>query len=254
MRLSRDAVEYRAWAPHYERLRAEFGFPFDREEAAAARLEALLPEPARAEPLARLAPLLRGREAIVVGLAPSAGPPPLWRRPTGGPTPALLAADGATATCLAAGLVPTVIVTDLDGPVASEVGANRRGSFVVVHAHGDNVPALEAWVPEFPGSLAGSWAGPPRGPLLNVGGFTDGDRAAYLAAHLGATRILLWGFDFERVSEVEETARARKRAKLAWARRLLELLAREGGVPLFVWRPDGAVEPYAGGKNDASTR
>jgi 2-amino-4-hydroxy-6-hydroxymethyldihydropteridine diphosphokinase len=247
-------VEYRAWAPHYEAIRKEFGFPIESEEAAAATLERLLPERARSDPLPGLGALLARREAIVVGRAPSAGPPPLWRRPSGPRPPAILSADGATATCLAAGLVPTIVVTDLDGPVPSEVTANRRGSLVVVHAHGDNRPALEQWVPEFPGELAGSWAGPPRNGLLNVGGFTDGDRAAFLAAHAGAERILLWGFDFVRVDAPEGALRARKLAKLAWARRLLELLAREGGVPVFAWRLDGSLEPYPGGRKDASTR
>ncbi len=247
-------MEYRAWAPYYERLRSEFGFPFDREEVSAAVLESLLPERARAAPLPRIAHLLRDRDAVVVGLAPSAGPPPIWRLPATGRPTALLAADGATRTCLAAGRVPSVIVTDLDGPVASEVAANRRGSLVLVHAHGDNRPALEEWVPQFPGELAGSWAGPPRGPLLNVGGFTDGDRAAFLAAHVGAAQIYLWGFDFDRVADPAGPGRERKLAKLLWARRLLDLLAATTPVPLLRWHPDGSIEPYAGGSADASTR
>ena len=247
-------MEYRIWAPHYERIRAEFDFPFAREEAAADRLEALLPERARSDPLARLRAVLQGRDAVVVGLAPSAGPPPLWRRRAEGRSPSLVCADGAAAECLASGLVPTVIVTDLDGPVPSEISANGRGSLVVVHAHGDNVPSLEEWVPQFPGELAGSWAGPPRGPLLDVGGFTDGDRAAYLAEHCGARRVLLWGFDFDRVEEPEGPRRARKLAKLAWARRSLEFLAGRTETPILSWRRDGSIEPYPVGRNAASTR
>jgi 2-amino-4-hydroxy-6-hydroxymethyldihydropteridine diphosphokinase len=247
-------VEYTKWAPQYERIRSEFGFPPDREEAAAALLEKLLPPAMRAEPIARIRPLLEGREVIVVGLAPDAGPPPLWRRPAADRPPALVAADGATATCVAAGLVPTLVVTDLDGPVVSEVAGNRRGSLVLVHAHGDNLAALSEWVPQFPGALAGSWSGPPRGPLLNVGGFTDGDRAAFLAEHCGAERIVLWGFDFDRVAEKDPKTRARKLAKLGWARRLLAWLAEEGRSPILTWNRDGSLEPYAGGNSDASTR
>jgi len=111
---------------------------------------------------------------VVVGRAPRAGPPPLWQRPAAARAPAVIAADGATTVCLNAGLVPDVIVTDLDGPVASEVAANVRGALVAVHAHGDNAPAIDRWVPEFTGQLAGSWAGPPRDGLFDVGGFTDG--------------------------------------------------------------------------------
>jgi 2-amino-4-hydroxy-6-hydroxymethyldihydropteridine diphosphokinase len=237
-------VEYSAWAPRYERIRAEFGFPFEREEAAAGLLESLLPEGAPEDPLPRVRARLEGREVIIAGLAPAAGPPPLWRRPAAPRASAIVAADGATATCLAAGIVPSVIVTDLDGPIPSEIAANRRGSLVVVHAHGDNLPALREWVPQFPGEVVGSWAGPPRGVLLDVGGFTDGDRAAYLAAHAGASRVLLWGFDFERVEETDPTVRARKLAKLAWARRLLGELADAGPVPILVWNSDGSLVPY----------
>jgi 2-amino-4-hydroxy-6-hydroxymethyldihydropteridine diphosphokinase len=247
-------VEYGVWAPQYERIRAEFGFDFAREEAAAALLESLLAESDRQDPLARLQPKVAGREAIVVGLAPRAGPPPLWRRSAHGPAPILIAADGAAQVCLDAGLVPTIIATDLDGPIPAEITANRRGSFVVVHAHGDNQPALREWVPHFPGPLAGSWAGPPRTGLLDVGGFTDGDRAAYLADHLGASRIVLWGFDFEHLREGSPREEERKRTKLAWARRDLDLLRSKGRTPLFVWRPDGEIVPYAAGNSVASTR
>lgn len=247
-------MEYSEWAPYYERIRAQFGFDFRWEERAAETLECMLPPAARSDPLGRIRARLSGREAIVVGLAPHAGPPPLWRRPSSERPPVLVAADGAASACLAAGLVPGVVVTDLDGPVPSEITANRRGSLVVVHGHGDNVRALEEWVPQFPGELAGSWAGPPRDALIDVGGFTDGDRAAYLAEALGASRILLWGFDFERVDETDAAARTRKLAKLAWARELLGLLAARGGVPLLTWRPDGGLEPYVAGKAVASTR
>ena len=247
-------MEYRSWAPHYERIRAEFGFVFAREEVAAARLESLLPEGHGTDPLPRLGALLRAKEGVVGGLAPEAGPPPLWRRSAREAPVAVVCADGAAAACLEGGLVPTVIVTDLDGPVPSEVSANGRGSVVVVHAHGDNVPALEEWVPQFPGEVAGSWAGPPRGALLDVGGFTDGDRGAYLAEHCGARRVLLWGFDFDRVNAPEGPKRTRKLAKLACARRSLEFLAARTKVPILFWQRDGSLEPYPAARNEASTR
>ncbi|HYA54293.1 MAG TPA: 6-hydroxymethylpterin diphosphokinase MptE-like protein, partial [Thermoplasmata archaeon] len=225
-------MEYSDWAPRFDRIRGEFGFPFEREVASADLLDSLLPPSAPTDPLARLRPLVEGRTAIVAGLAPRSGPPPIWRLPASERAPVILAADGATATCLDAGLVPGVVVTDLDGPVASEIAANRRGSVVVIHAHGDNRPALEEWVGQFPGEVVGSWAGPPRPRLLNVGGFTDGDRSAYLADHLCAERVLLWGFDFVRTAPTDPAAHEVKLAKLTWAGRLLGELAAEGRVPL----------------------
>jgi len=162
-------VEYIEWAPRYDRIRAEFGFPFERELAAADLLDSLLPASAPEDPLSLMRPLVEGRTAVVVGLAPRSGPPPLWRLPPTPRAPVLIAADGATATCLDAGLVPAIVVTDLDGPVAAEVAANRRGSIVVVHAHGDNREALEEWVGQFP---AGSWGHGPahRDPVSSTWG------------------------------------------------------------------------------------
>jgi len=247
-------MEYSEWAPFYDRIAQEFGFPFEREERSAARLEALLRPAGRSEPLVRASARLRGRDVIVVGLAPRAGPPPIWRLPSTDPPPAVIAADGATTACLGAGIVPTVVVTDLDGPLPTEIAANRRGSLVVVHAHGHNLDAIEEWVPQFPGELAGSWAGPPRPALFNVGGFTDGDRAVFLAEHAGARRILLWGFDFETADEADPAARARKLAKLAWARRLIGELARSGRSPIELWQRDGSFAPYPAERKDASTR
>lgn len=248
-------MEYDRWAPLYDRIRTSFGFPWERERAAADRLRALLPPVALDDPVGRLAARLRGRAVVIVGLAPRAGPPPLWRRPFSEEPAALVAADGATATCLDAGLVPDVVVTDLDGPVPAEVTANRRGALVVVHAHGDNVPLLEEWVPQFPGELVGSWAGPPGDGLIDPGGFTDGDRAAYVAESAGAARLLLWGFDFTRADEPDHAQRGRKLAKLAWADRALAELAASTAVPVERWHRDGSRSRYsADGMSGASTR
>jgi uncharacterized Rossmann fold enzyme len=248
-------LEYSRWAPTYEQIRLEFGFSWAREEAAAEQLRTLLSLSARSRAHERVAVRLRGREVVVVGLAPRAGPPPLWRLPFSPAGIAVVAADGATATCLEAGVVPDVVATDLDGPVPSEVTANRRGALVVVHAHGDNRGLLEEWVPQFPGELAGSWAGPPRDGLLDDGGFTDGDRAAFLAEAAGAARVLLWGFDFERSDDPDPAMRRRKEAKLAWAARALAELELSRPGLLWSWHRDGSQSPYnAAGISGASTR
>ncbi len=238
-----ETVRYRQWAPEYERIQAEFGFSFDREVAASERLVSLLPKPALERAEQRIRARVRGRDTIVVGLAPRSGAPPVWMLPRAEVPPALVVADGATERCLAGGLVPDVVVTDLDGPIPSEVTANVRGSLVLIHAHGDNVPALERWVPEFPGELAGSWAGPPERGLVDFGGFTDGDRAAYLAEYVGAPRILLFGFDFHHVDPGDPSPEVKGR-KLAAARRALDLLAREGRSRIELWASDGTLSPY----------
>lgn len=236
-------MEFSAWSGEYARIQRAFGFPFEREVASAARLVALRPDLTATGTLATARERLAGREVIVVGRAPRAGPPPMWRRPSTTPA-AIVAADGATAACLDAGLVPDVIATDLDGPVATEVTAAGRGAFVVVHAHGDNREAIDRWVGEFPRAIGGSWAGPPTAELIDVGGFTDGDRGAYLAEASGATAVVLWGFDFTAVDEADATRRAHKIAKLAAARSAIAWLAAHTATPIERWLPDGRREPY----------
>jgi hypothetical protein len=249
-----NSVEYGLWAPRYRDIARSLGFSLDRERLAADRLRALLPPEALEAPLARCRSRIADREAVVVGLAPGAGAPPLHLLSSAPKPRVVIAADGAVARCLAAGIVPDVIVTDLDGPVASEVTANAKGALVVVHAHSDNVPALERWVPEFSGALCGSWAGPPTPELIDVGGFTDGDRSAYLADALGATRVLLWGFEFTKTEEADAVERARKLQKLAFARDSLAWLATSSNTPILSWRRDGSLEPFQGGPAARSTQ
>jgi 2-amino-4-hydroxy-6-hydroxymethyldihydropteridine diphosphokinase len=248
------AMEFERWAPVYAEIARDFGFPFEREERSAARLRSLLPPEARDVPLERIRTRLADRDVVVVGAAPRAGPPPLWRLAASPRTVAVVVADAATKTCLDAGIVPALVATDLDGPVPPEISANRRGALVVVHAHGDNLEAVDEWVPQFPSELAGSWAGPPGDGLIDVGGFTDGDRAAFLAEAGGARSILLWGFDFANVEESDPSDGDRKRAKLRWAERALGILAREGRTPMQRWARDGSLAPYPPGSSDESTR
>jgi uncharacterized Rossmann fold enzyme len=60
--------------------------------------------------------------------------------------------------------------------------------------------------------------------VYNVGGFTDGDRAAFLADHCGADRLTFLGWDFD-----DPEVGPMKRRKLAWAERLLYWLERRRG-------------------------
>lgn len=167
--------------------------------------------------------LLRGREVVVVGTGPGSIPLDLLR----GEGVVLVAADGATTTCLQAGVRPDIIVTDLDGYVPDEIEANRLGALLLIHAHGDNMPALRRWVPKFPGRVCGSTAGAPRSGLVNFGGFTDGDRALYLAEAAGATRATLACFDLEHVRSGEG---AEKLKKLHIAARLIDAVAARGAL------------------------
>jgi len=144
-----------------------------------------------------------------------------------------VAADGAATALLKHGITPAIIVSDLDGRVEDLVEAEARGSTLVIHAHGDNLEALEEWVPRFRRVLGTAQTEPIKDLVYNFGGFTDGDRAAFLVEALGARRIILAGMDLgETVGKYSKPrlrrhvkAKHEKRIKLEIAGRLLAWLA-----------------------------
>lgn len=141
----------------------------------------------------------------------------------------IVAADSAATVLADAGFGPDIIVTDLDGRVEDQLECSRRGSFVFVHAHGDNMPALERYAGRFLGPVVGTCQCEPVPGVVNFGGFTDGDRAACICAQLGATKILLCGFDFEKPGTKSGKQSGIKLRKLRWARHILQIL-QDGGI------------------------
>lgn len=243
-------MEFSAWEPEYRAILQEFGFSADGDRAAARVLleeMAKCPRGLRGEQAtSELRSRLEGAKVLVVGGGPGVLPakflPPRgslegWK---------VIAADAATRTCLEAGIVPDVIVTDLDGSLPEEVEANRRGALALLHAHADNVPALRTWVPRFEGSVVGTCACEPTGGLLNPGGFTDGDRCLYLAESFGVRRATLALFDFETPWGEAEASADRKRRKLAVARRLIDEVSWRGLLPLDHVDAGGTVRPWPG--------
>jgi uncharacterized Rossmann fold enzyme len=208
-------MQFAAWEPHYHAILEDFGFSRTRDEEAAKLLQELLR--GRKQCLSSASLLLHGHRVVVCGNAPSLEKELEDLYPEGA---AFVAADGAAGVLLRKGIVPDIIVTDLDGPIDSILQAEEKGSIVVVHAHGDNLDALGACVPRLQQIIGTVQCRPPDG-LYNFGGFTDGDRCVFLARELGAASIRLVGFDFE-----DESVTPRKRKKLAWARKLIDLALR----------------------------
>ncbi|HNR59267.1 MAG TPA: DUF115 domain-containing protein, partial [Methanothrix sp.] len=88
---------------------------------------------------------------------------------------------------------------------------------VAYGSSGDNLAALREYVPKLTKVLATTQAAPLEG-VYNFGGFTDGDRAVFLARRFGAKEIRMVGFDYD-----DPTVTAKKKKKLAWARRLVAI-------------------------------
>jgi uncharacterized Rossmann fold enzyme len=205
-------MQFATWEPIYRAILEDFGFSSALDEEAAKLLNELLRN--REQSLSSAAERLRGHDVLVVGNAPTLEEDleNLHER-----NRKFVAADGATAALLEKDIVPEIVVTDLDGPFDAILEANKMGAIATVHAHGDNLDALKRCVPQLGMILGTVQCRPPQG-LYNFGGFTDGDRCVFLAKELGAASIKLLGFDFE-----DESVTPRKRKKLAWAKKLIDL-------------------------------
>ena len=74
--------------------------------------------------------------------------------------------------------------------------------------------------------------------MYNFGGFTDGDRAVFLAVHFNAKKIFLIGFDFNNTigeySFVEKKDKKNKIKKLKWCKHLLDFLINENNEIEFL--------------------
>ena len=206
------AMQFATWEPIYRQLLQDFGFSSARDEEGAQLLAELLQ--GRRNCLFMAEEKVRGRVAVIFGNAPSLGRE-LDMLPEMDATH--IAADGATAVLLRKGIVPDIVVSDLDGPFPALLQACQEGAIIAVHAHGDNLDALARYVPQLENVIGTCQCRPPAG-LFNFGGFTDGDRSVFLAKELGASSIELAGFDFE-----DQSVTPRKRKKLAWAKRLIEI-------------------------------
>ncbi|WP_296889676.1 6-hydroxymethylpterin diphosphokinase MptE-like protein [uncultured Methanobrevibacter sp.] len=140
----------------------------------------------------------------------------------------LVAADGATTAMVEEKIVPDIVVTDLDGNLDDILLANLRGANIVVHAHGHNSDKIVQITPFFTNVL-GTTQVQPLGNIYNFGGFTDGDRAIFLAVALGASEVTLAGMDFGEIvtkysrpnlPDILGTADEIKRKKLQYAEKL----------------------------------
>lgn len=235
----RDPV---TWLHAYSLIRSDLGFDEGSDCTAAMLLDAVLSaQHEDVEELIRLLrSMLRGARALVVG----AGPSCVKCREVRSSYDVVICADGATRCCINSGVKPDIVVTDLDGIQGFE--KLLRDTLVVVHAHGDNIRLLTTSLPlilEVSTGVIGTSQCLVSSRVRIFGGFTDGDRAAYLASYFNAQRIGLVGFDFSgvvgRYSKpymVRGTrASSIKLRKLKWARVLLAYLRSWRGEGYVVW-------------------
>ncbi|OTF06870.1 6-hydroxymethylpterin diphosphokinase MptE-like protein [Halorubrum sp. SD612] len=206
-------MNFATFEPVYEAILADFGFDRADDE----RVRDTAADLATPFPLGRLGDWA-DETVAVAGAAPCLADEVELARDAD----VVVAASTAADALADRGVAVDCMVTDLDKNPETAAELTRDGVSVAAHAHGDNLPAVREWLPRFADewTLATTQAAP-VGPLRNPGGFTDGDRAAFLADHLGAGELVFPGWEFD-----DPAVDPMKALKLDWAARLLRWLER----------------------------
>lgn len=224
-------MNFATWEPVYEAILSDFGFGREGDERARDVLAGLT-EPFETARLARI----EGTTVAVAGAGPSL--PDELDLVTDAEY--VIAASTAADVLREVGIDPDLFVTDIDKNPETLRELTGRGTPAAVHAHGDNIELVERWVPRLAGeNVLPTTQAAPRGPVENFGGFTDGDRGAFLADQFGARRIEFPGWDFD-----DSSMNPMKVRKLRWAERLLYWLETRRGerFPVLDGRRD-AIDP-----------
>ncbi|AAB99656.1 TPA: DUF115 domain-containing protein [Methanocaldococcus jannaschii] len=194
-------MDMKEWEIFYNKIMEDFGFDKDKDVESAVILNNIL-ENANTIPVDKLKDIIEGREVFIFGAGPSIKKhinilkelrEINYKNP-------IIVADGACKAFLEENIIPDIIVSDLDGDLEALFECNRKGSIIVVHAHGDNIEKIKKYVPKLK-NVVGSCQIPNYKELnlrnvINFGGFTDGDRCCFLAYHFKAKKLILGGMDF----------------------------------------------------------
>ena len=224
-------MEFGLWEKYYTEILEDFGFSRENDEESAKLLDEILSTEGclTLEDLTEIVGF--SDKFIVFGAGPSLKEHVKFLKENYDLRDyVLVSADGATTALIEQKIAPDIVATDLDGNLDDILLANFRGANVVIHAHGDNIDKIAKLTPFFT-SVLGTTQAQPVGNLYNFGGFTDGDRAEFLAVALGAREMTLAGMDFgdvvtkySRPNIETELAQADdfKKKKLSYAEKLTQ--------------------------------
>ncbi len=249
-------LNYSKWNSWYQRIIKDFGYSEDADTEAAEILEKMLEDQDPEKQTSLLKEKIQNKCVLVYGCGPSLERNISEIKRIGlNKVCTQIAADGAISALLKEDVLPEIIVSDLDGRIEDIISANSKGAILVVHAHGDNIPALKKHVKNMPGIVIGTTQTKPLTHVFNFSGFTDGDRAIFLADSMDAKTILLAGFDFgDYIGRYSKPSYKRdramtpiKRKKLEYAKSLINWLASQTNT--LIINITGAEDIIPGIKN-----
>ncbi len=218
------------WNSRYREILKEFYYNKKKDTESALLLDSILGD---GNNIKKIHELIKNQNVFVIGAGPSLSysiPVLQHFKKT-----VTIVADSAIKPLIDNGIKPDIIVTDLDGDEETLRKIGKSKVIFVVHAHGDNISKLNL-IGNFK-NCVGTTQTKPFGRIQNFGGFTDGDRAVFLASYFKAKKIILFGMDFgKRIGKYSNTKPSERKIKLKKLRKgksLLEWLALKTKSELF---------------------
>ena len=196
------------WKRRYQSILKELSYSEKKDKESAVILDSILKKNSNNQKITKL---IQGKTVFVIGSGPSLSfaIPKLKKFKKS----IKIAADSSLKPLLENGIVPDIIVTDLDGDEDAIKKLSKKKSIFVIHAHGDNIKKLQM-VKEIKNCI-GTTQTRPFNKIQNFGGFTDGDRGVFLASHFEAKKIILFGMDFgKQIGKFSNTKKSDRDTKL----------------------------------------
>ena len=208
------------WKKRYFSILKELNYSEKKDKESAVILDSILK---KTDTIEKVREIIQGKTVFVIGSGPSLSIaiPKLKKLKKS----IKIAADSSLKPLIDNGIIPDIIVTDLDGNEDAIKKISKTKSIFVIHAHGDNIEKLQM-VKKMKNCI-GTTQTNPFNKIQNFGGFTDGDRGVFLANHFDAKKIILFGMDFgNQVGKFSNTKRSDREIKL----KKLEI-----GKDLLIW-------------------
>ena len=208
------------WEKRYFSILKELNYTEKKDKESATILDSILK---KTDTIEKIREIIQGKTVFVIGSGPSLSSaiPKLKKLKKS----IKIAADSSLKPLIDNGIIPDIIVTDLDGNEDAIKKISKTKSIFVIHAHGDNIEKLQM-VKKMKNCI-GTTQTNPFNKIQNFGGFTDGDRGVFLASHFDAKKIILFGMDFgNQVGKFSNTKRSDREIKL----KKLEI-----GKDLLIW-------------------
>ena len=208
------------WKKRYFSILKELNYSEKKDKESALILDSILK---KTDTIKKIRKLIEGKTIFVIGSGPSLSIaiPKLKKLEKS----IKIAADSSLKPLVDNGIIPDIIVTDLDGNEDTIKKISKTKSIFVIHAHGDNIEKLQM-VKKMKNCI-GTTQTNPFNKVQNFGGFTDGDRGVFLASYFNAKKIILFGMDFgNQIGKFSNTKKSDRKTKL----KKLEI-----GRELLIW-------------------